>query len=72
MSYSPILLDLQVMDNMRRVCDLNKLQCNVILLLLLLLCMYKIDRSCSSYEQSGWKFALYEKTNNGYLLLNFS
>jgi hypothetical protein len=50
MSYSPILLDLQVMDNMRRVCDLNKLQCNVILLLLLLLFMYKIARSCSSSE----------------------
>ena len=50
MSYSPILLDLQVMDNMRRVCDLNKLQCNVILLLLLLLFMYKISRSCSSSE----------------------
>jgi hypothetical protein len=65
MSYSPILLDLQVMDNMRRVCDLNKLQCNVIPLLLLLLCMYKIARSCSSSDQIGWKFALVEKKYNG-------
>lgn len=53
-----LFFDLQVMDNMRRVRDLNELKCNVNQPLLSLLFLSKISSSCSSSVQRGrWKFS---------------